>query len=142
MKVALRKVGPALFEAKNERGNTTFVDGPADVGGQDAAFRPMENVLVSLAGCAAVDVLLILQKGRHTVDDLRIEVDGQRKDAVPAVFETIHVHFSAQGSFDLGKLERACDLSMEKYCSVAKMLAPTVTITHSSAIIESDSHAS
>ena len=88
----------------------------------------MELLLVSLAGCSAVDVLHILQKGRLPIEDLKIVVDGTRKDEIPAVFETIRLDFIATGDFPLAKLERAVELSMEKYCSVAKMLAPTVNI--------------
>ena len=130
MEVKLRRISGSLFEAKNAAGNVSFIDGPESVGGKNAAIRPMENVLVALAGCSAVDVLLILQKGRHDIDDLDIAVKGERTDSVPAVFESIHLAFTASGSFNDAQLERACALSMEKYCSVATMLAPTVRITH------------
>lgn len=134
MKISMRRLGGAQFEARSPQGQRCLVDGPPDVGGRGEGMRPMEMVLVGLAGCSAVDVLHILQKGRHQIGDLDIDVEAERADAVPAVFTRIHLRFVASGDFDLAKLQRAADLSMEKYCSVATMLAPTVEITHEVAL--------
>lgn len=136
MHITLNRKSGALFEAANDRGQSIVLDGPADIGGVDGGMRPMEMLLVSLAGCSAVDVLHILQKGRQPIDDLRITVDGTRKDEIPAVFESVHLVFEAGGGVPLGKLQRAVDLSMEKYCSVSKMLAPTVNITAEAKILD------
>src|SRR5690606_24256253 len=76
----------------------------------------------------------ILKKQRQDVADLAIEVDGTRADAVPAVYTKIHVHFRASGDVDPAKLEKAVALSMEKYCSVTRILQPTVAITSSSEV--------
>ncbi len=136
MHITLNRKSGALFEAQNDRGQSIVLDGPADIGGVDGGMRPMEMLLVSLAGCSAVDVLHILQKGRQPIEDLRITVDGTRKDEIPAVFERIHLVFEAGGSVPLAKLQRAVDLSMEKYCSVSKMLAPTVDITAEAKVLD------
>ena len=131
MNVTLKRLSGAAFEARNESGQSLVIDGPPEVGGVGAGLRPMEAQLSALASCSAVDVLLILQQQKQPLVDLEIEVHGERKDAVPAVFTTIHLHFKAGGDVDPGKLARAVRLSMEKYCSVAKMLgAGGVTITH------------
>lgn len=134
MKVQLKRVSGARFEAKNTDGNTVILDGPAEVGGKGEGVRPMEMVLVGLAGCAAVDVLLILQKQRQALEDLDIDVEGDRVDAVPAVFSAVRLHFAASGDVDGAKLERAVALSIDKYCSVARMLAPQVAITATSSV--------
>lgn len=134
LKISLRRLQGAQFEATNPQGQSCVIDGPADVGGLGQGMRPMEMVLVGLAGCSAVDVLHILQKGRHGVEDLDIEVEGERADAVPAVFTKIHLRFVASGDFDEAKLVRAAQLSMDKYCSVVRMLAPTVEFTHEVAL--------
>ncbi|MFZ9886663.1 MAG: OsmC family protein [Myxococcota bacterium] len=134
MKVTLRRIDGAHFEATNEAGLTCQLDGPPDLGGKGAGVRPMEMVLMSLAGCSALDVLHILQKQRQGLQDLNVEVDGQRADAVPAVFTTIHLRFVATGEVEAAKLERAVELSMEKYCSVAHMLQAKVEITHSAEV--------
>ncbi len=133
MKITLTRGEASLFEARNEAGQRVLLDGPADLGGTGAGLRPMELVLVGLAGCAAIDVLLILQKGRQPIADLVVHVDGARADAVPAVFTEVALRFEGTG-VELQKLERAAALSLEKYCSVAMMLAPTVRLTHSVAV--------
>lgn len=133
-KVTLKRIQGADFEAVNEAGVAVRVGGSAEYGGSGALMRPMEMVLVSLAGCSAIDVLHILKKQRQDVADLEIEVDGTRADAVPAVYTKIHVHFRASGDVDPAKLEKAVALSMEKYCSVTRMLQPTVAITSSSEV--------
>lgn len=130
MKVTLIRISGSKFEATNEAGNLAIMDGPEIVGGVGAGVRPMEMVLMGLAGCAAVDVLLILQKGRRPVKSLEILVNGERVNEIPAVFSTVHLTFIASGAFKKKHLDRAADLSIEKYCSVAKMLRPNVTITH------------
>ena len=93
--------------------------------------RPMEALLMALAGCSALDVIHILEKQqKEPLGDLDVAVRGLRADAVPAVYTDIAVDFEASGSVNPAKLERAVKLSMEKYCSVAKMLQPTATITY------------
>lgn len=134
MNVTLRRIGNAKFEAINADGMVAMMDGPEVVGGAGQGVRPMEMVLMGLAGCAAMDVLLILQKGKHRVDTLYIKVNGNRADAVPAVFTDIHLVFEATGDFNEKQLARAADLSLEKYCSVATMLRPGVRITHETAV--------
>jgi putative redox protein len=136
MKIKLTRLDGARFEASNADGNLATLDGPEIVGGQGLGVRPMEMVLMGLAGCAAVDILLILQKGRHQIDKLEVEVEGERADSVPAVFTQVFILFKASGSFKPEQLERAAALSLEKYCSVAHMLRPGVQIHHSTQIID------
>jgi len=135
MRVTLKRTRGAQFLASNGAGQTALIDGPADIGGQGEGVRPMEMLLMSLAGCSAMDVLLILQKQRQPVSDLTVDVEGKRADAVPAVYTDIHLIFTASGDLDAQKLARAVALSMEKYCSVTKMLEPTVRITHEACIV-------
>ncbi len=139
-RVKLRRIGGAKFEASNESGKTAIIDGPPPVGGNDEGVRPMELILMGLAGCSAMDVLHILKKQRQDIVGLDIDVDGTRADAIPAVYTDIHVHFSASGDVDPQKLERAVSLSMEKYCSVTRMLQATVKLTHSSEVLEAAKH--
>lgn len=142
MRVTLTRTQGAQFVAKNAAGQTALIDGPADIGGQGEGVRPMEMLLMSLAGCSAMDVLLILNKQRQPIVDLTIDVEGQRADAVPAVYTDIHLVFTATGDLDATKLDRAVALSMEKYCSVTKMLEPTVRITHAARIVAADASSS
>ncbi len=134
VEVKVRRLKNAQFEAINRDGNTAIIDGPPSLGGQGKGVRPMEMILMGLAGCSSLDLLLILGKQRQEPEDIEVTVKGTRVDAVPAVYSEIHMHFEVSGNVDPQKLQKATDLSVEKYCSVAKMLEPTVTITHSSAV--------
>ena len=134
MDVTLKRLSGFKFEAKNPQGKTAVLDGSINIGGTDDGIRPMEMVLMGLAGCSAFDVLIILEKARQKVADLNISVKGERANVVPAVFTKIHLHWEATGEVLPEKLQRAVALSMEKYCSAAAMLSKTAEITFSSAV--------
>ena len=129
MKVTLRRVGTVAFEASDDEGHSITIDGPQKLGGTGRGLRPMQTFLVALAGCSAMDVVMILTQQKQPLEDLAIDVHGERADAVPAVYEHIHLAFFATGEVAPNKLERAVRLSVEKYCSVAKMLVPEVKVT-------------
>jgi putative redox protein len=129
MQIKLVQTGPVKFVATNATGASAVIDGPADMGGENAGLRPMETLLSALAGCSSVDVIHIMKKQRQNLERLEVEVEGERADAVPAVFTRIHLRFKGYGPIDLLKLQNAVELSIEKYCSVSKMLQPTVAIT-------------
>ena len=130
MKVTVRQLEGVSFEATSDGGGTLRMEGPADLGGKGDALRPMETLLASLAGCSAVDVVKILGQQREPLQGLEVEVEGKRADAVPAVFTDIHLRFIVRGPVAENKARRAVALSAEKYCSVSKMLEPSVRITH------------
>lgn len=135
MQISLRKVGACAFEMNDGRGHAVVIDGPPKLGGTDAGPRPMEMFLAALASCSAVDVVMILNQQKQDVRDLKIEVTGQRADAVPAVFSHIKLRFVAHGSVADNKLTRAVQLSVDKYCSVAKMLVPEVIVEYESEVV-------
>lgn len=91
---------------------------------------PMELVLEALAGCSSVDVLAILAKQRARVTAYRVRVVGLRDDASPHVspFSRIELEYLVDTDAPEHKVVRAVELSLEKYCSVAKMLESTVRI--------------
>jgi len=135
VKVTLERVGPAAFEASAGSGGTAIIDGSPDIGGEGRGMRPMEALLMSLASCAAMDVVHILRKQKEPLDDLRIEVDGERGDGTPTPFTKIHLTFTAIGEgLTEKKVHRAVALSVEKYCSVGATLDPTIQVTHSTTI--------
>ncbi len=135
VEVKLKKIGPVKFEATNSLGKFAILDGPAKIGGGDDGIRPMEMILMGLGGCSSFDVMSILTKSRQEVDDLDVSVKGERTDTVPAVYTSIHVHFTAKGKVSQKHLEKACKLSVEKYCSVVDMLKHSVEITHSCEVV-------
>lgn len=126
------------FLIETGSGATIVVDGPVDHGGGGRGARPMELVLAGLAGCSSFDLMEILQKSRQQVTDCRIEVAAKRADAVPAVFTDIELTFVITGvAVKQKQVERAVELAVDKYCSVATMLvAGGVKISHSFQIIE------
>lgn len=131
MKIQLkRKNNAVLMEATNENGNTMLMDGSAAVGGVDGGFRPMQTLLAALGGCSAIDVVGILQKQKQPLEDLEIEVNAEREEkSAPSVFTAIDVHFKFKGNLNENKVQKAVELSIEKYCSVARMLEKTAMIT-------------
>jgi putative redox protein len=130
MHVRIKWLEQRAFEAKTGSGHTITMDGPPEHGGQNCAARPMEMVLVGLGGCSAFDVVEILEKSRQSVKDCQIEIDAERADEIPAVFTKIHMHFMIAGdALNEKHVKRAVELSVDKYCSVAKMMRPNVIIT-------------
>lgn len=132
MKITLQRVNQAVrFEGVNSAGNTVIVEGSPEIGGEGQGMRPMELLLVSLASCSSMDVVSILKKMRQPLEDLRVEVEGQRAtDQVPAVFTKIHLRFVLKGDLRADRVEEAIRLSVDKYCSVGRMLDKTAEITY------------
>ncbi len=132
MRVSLKRLNQgAHLEALNEVGNKISIDGSPAVGGLDLGFRPMQLLLAGLGGCSTMDVINILNKQKQDLKDIQIVVDGEREQGVePSLFRDIHVHFTLFGSIDPEKAKKAIDLSMTKYCSVAKTLEASAKITY------------
>ncbi len=126
-----------LFVARTGSGHTVAMDGAPEGGGNNLAPRPMEMMLVSAGGCSAYDVVLILKRGRHQVTRCQVAVQGERADTDPKVFTKIHFVFTVTGkNLPEKAVERAVNLSHEKYCSAVAMLEKSATITHSYVIAE------
>ena len=137
MKIELTRADDAYnFISTSEEGHTVVSDGSVGIGGANKGMRPMEMVLSALASCSSIDVVMILKKQRQQLDDIKVTITGNRAtDQVPAVFTDIHIHFRLTGNIKPKKAEQAVTGSMEKYCSVSKMLESTVKITHSHEIV-------
>lgn len=130
-RITLSRIGePFHFEARNEAGNTVMIDAGPAIGGTGKGARPMELLLMGLAGCSGIDVVTILRKQRQTITAMDVEVLGERGESQEAnPFTAIVVKFALKGEIEEAHLKRAIELSMEKYCSVAKTLEKTATIT-------------
>ena len=131
MKISLKRINDNyLFETINERGNIVLLDNKTD--DEPKGSSPMDLILRGIAGCSSIDVVMILRKQNHELDDLRVEVDGYREDgAIPNVFKKIQLDFILEGDVPPAKAERAVKLSMDKYCSVSKMLEKAAEISYS-----------
>lgn len=138
MKARVKWVQDATFIGEAGSGHAVVMDGPPENGGRNLGVRPMEMLLLGMGGCTAFDVVFILKRARQPVLDCVVELSAERAEEMPKVFTKIHVHFivSGRGLSDK-QVERAVQLSAEKYCSASIMLGKTAEITHDYEVIES-----
>ncbi|HIE39232.1 MAG TPA: osmotically inducible protein OsmC [Anaerolineales bacterium] len=105
--------------------------------GRETGPRPMELLLLGLAGCTAMDVVSILQKKRQPFTGLEVRVTAERAEEHPKVYTQIHLEFVVKGEgVDPRAVERSIDLSQTKYCSASAMLGKTAEITTSYRVVE------
>lgn len=121
--IHLERTNRYQLRGTTPQGAIALLDAPVSIGGKDEGVRPMEMMLMSLAGCASMDVLMILEKQRQEVKNYHVDAEGLRADATPAVYQNITLHFQVSGDVKLEKLQEAIRLSAEKYCSVSAMLS-------------------
>lgn len=120
------------FEGTTEEGNKVIMDGERANGAS-----PMEMVMMAAGSCSSIDIVMILEKARQKITNVEVKLEGERVDAVPSVFSKINLHFIVAGKeLSEKQVERAVNLSMEKYCSVSIMLGKSVEISHSLEIIQ------
>lgn len=133
MQAVVKWIDGVMFLGESGSGHTVTMDGAPDQGGRNMGARPMEMFLLGLGGCASFDVISMLKKGRQQVVDCRVEIEAERKDEIPAVFSKIHIKFVVSGhQLKESQVQRAVQLSAEKYCSATIMLeAAGVELTHS-----------
>jgi putative redox protein len=130
------------FLAETGSGHTLVMDGAPDAakpenGGQNLAPRPMETLLAGAGGCTAYDVVLILKRGRHDVRGCSVRLQSERAEVDPKVFTKINMHFTVTGKgLPQAAVERAIQMSHDKYCSATIMLAKTAEITTSFEVVE------
>lgn len=136
MKTRVKWVENALFLGETGSGHAVMMDGPPEAGGRNLAARPMEMLLTGMGGCTAFDVVDILRKGRHDISGCEVRIDAERAESTPKVFTKIHVHFVVSGrNLTENAVQRAVQLSAEKYCSASIMLGKTAAITHGFEIV-------
>jgi putative redox protein len=138
MKATVRWVDDVMFLGEAGSGHAVLMDGPESSGGRNVGFRPMELLLVGVGGCSSYDVVTILKKARQNVTGCVTELTAERADAIPAVFEKIHLHFRVSGrGLSEKQVEKAVAMSAEKYCSATIMLGRGgVQVTHDFEIVQ------
>ena len=137
MKARIKWKDGMSFLGESGSGHAVLMDGPPEAGGKNFGPRPMEMLLMGAGGCAAFDVMLILQKSRQAVSDCVVEIEAQRAAEDPKVFTHIHFHFILTGkNLQPQQIERAISLSAEKYCSASIMLGKTAEMTHDFEIVK------
>jgi uncharacterized OsmC-like protein len=137
MKITIKRRNDAYhMEAMNEEGCSVDIDAAQKIGGENKGFRPMQLLAAGAGSCSSIDIISILKKQRQPLKDLEVKIDAEREEnAVPALFTTIHLHYILTGDLDKDKVEKAINLSLDKYCSVVKILEKTAKIIHSYEII-------
>ncbi len=139
MKAKVSWFDDLTFVGESASGHNVMMSAGASSGGRDTCVTPMEMVLMGMGGCSSIDVVMILKKSRLDVTDCVCELDAERAESSPRVFTTIHAHYIVSGrGLKPEQVERAMNLSLEKYCSVALMLNGKVNIRGSFEIRETE----
>ncbi|MEE8365128.1 MAG: OsmC family protein [Gammaproteobacteria bacterium] len=137
MKCRVKWLDHMTFVGESGSGHAVVMDGAPEHGGRNMGVRPMEMLLLGLGGCTAFDVVSILKKSRQAIVGCEVEIDSDRAEEIPRVFTRIHAHFVITGnSLDSTKVEKAVNLSAEKYCSASAMLNKTAKITYDFEIVD------
>ncbi len=128
-KVQLGWLDGMAFEAE-VNGHKIVVDAVESVGGRDRGPRPKPLLLASLAGCTAMDVISILDKMRVKLDAFNVEVIAEQTEEHPKVYSQIKLLYKFKGKdLPMDKLQKAVDLSQERYCGVSAMLRKASELT-------------
>ena len=118
--------GQQKFAATGPSGHTVAFDSD---GQRNTAPSPMEMTLMALGACTATDIVIILEKKRQKLESLEVVCSGERAANPPRVWVKLDVLFRVRGTVDERALNRAIELTKDKYCSVAAMLQKTAEIT-------------
>ena len=131
MNLSVNWVDGMLMVGKSHSGHSITMDGPIEIGGENLGVRPMEMLLLGVAGCTMIDVVTTLQKMRQDLSHCETRISAERANEHPKVFTDIHIKFIVKGKdLDSKKVDKAITLSAEKYCSASIMLGKTAKITH------------
>ena len=123
--------GSLTFEAETESWHKILLDAKQEVGGENKGPRPMEVLLVSLAGCTGMDVASILKKKRVNLEGMTVKINAEQAPEHPKIFTKINIEYNFTGrSIKDGDVKRAIELSQEKYCPVTAMLEEKAKITY------------
>ncbi|MCA3572802.1 MAG: OsmC family protein [Aestuariivirga sp.] len=137
MKARVQWLDGRAFVGETGSGHAVVMDGAPESGGRNIGVRPMEMLLLGLGGCTAFDIVMILERMREKVTGLDITLDGERATEDPKVYTRVKLVYKVTGrKLKPANVERAVNLSAEKYCSATAMFAKSAVIEHSFEIIE------
>jgi putative redox protein len=124
IKIELERVeGDYGFAAKDANGHIVHMDTSPETGGTNFGVRPMQMLLMGLGGCSGIDIVNILKKQRQHITGFSMKIEGEREAGKePSLWKDVTIVFELKGDIDPDKARRACELSMDKYCSVAETL--------------------
>lgn len=128
--IKLNWTGDMSFETEIN-GHKLTLDAAEKVGGKDKGPRPKPLLLAALAGCTSMDVISLLNKMRVKYDDFFIDIEGDVSDEHPKYYTHLRLTYNIKGSeLDKKKVEKAVNLSQEKYCGVNFMLGKAADISY------------
>jgi putative redox protein len=127
MTLSLERINDAI----HFRGTNGSFELPIASTDEQEGLSPMEMAAMSVVGCSSIDILMILEKQKQTIDEFNAEIDGERADESPRVFTDLHMHYTLTGDVEPDKVRRAIDLSLDTYCSVSNMIKHTADISYS-----------
>ena len=137
MKARVQWLDGRAFVGESGSGHAVVMDGAPEAGGRNIGVRPMEMLLLGLGGCTAFDVVMILERMREKVTALDVGLEAERAAEDPKVFTRVKIIYKFTGrGLKPASVERAINLSAEKYCSASIMFGKTATIEHAFEIIE------
>ncbi len=125
---SVKWVEELTFSANTGSGHQLILEAGSKEGAPSAGPSPMELLLLGLAGCTGIDIVHILQRQRQPLQGLKVNVSGQRAEDNPKVYTQINVEYIVSGDVEESRLQRAIQLSEEKYCSASAMLDKVATI--------------
>ncbi len=118
-------------------GHKLIIDADDKVGGKDKGPRPKPLMMLSLAGCAGMDVISILKKMRVDVDSFNVKVEGDLTEEHPKHYNKMHLIYEFTGkNLPYDKLEKAVNLSQDRYCGVSAIYSKAMELTSEIKIIE------
>jgi putative redox protein len=137
---ALAKLDTGMrFGVEAGSGHSLILDASEQDGGTSAGFRPMEMLLVGLAGCTGMDVISILSKQHQFVTAYEVHVQGVRVEEHPMVFVEITVEHVVTGhNVQPEAVARAIELSETRYCGAGAMLGKVAHLKHLYRIVEAE----
>jgi len=127
--ITTKWLGNMAFESNNPSGHTLKIDIAEEDGGDSSGFRPKALMLSSLAGCSGLDVASLIKKMKLEVAEFTIETIANLTDEHPKFYDTVTLEYHFYGAnLKEEKLQRAVDLSIEKYCGVMEMFRQFATL--------------
>ena len=131
LKARVKWLDGRAFVGESGSGHAVVMDGAPDSGGRNIGVRPMEMLLLGLGGCTAFDVVMILEKSREKVTSCEVELEAERATQDPKVFTHVKLIYKLKGkNLKPAAVERAINLSAEKYCSASIMFGKTARLEH------------
>lgn len=137
MKSRIKLAENMQFIGTADSGHAVIMDAPPSSGGNNTGSKPSELLLMAFGGCSGMDVISILRKKKQDVTNFEINVNGETPETHPRSFTDIHIEYIVTGrNISEEAVQRAIELSLEKYCMVGTTIGKAAKITHSFKVIQ------